>query len=104
MTRHERRRARAAALIRGAGLDAAAFVPGPGFDYLTGLNFPLMERPTLLFLTADAGIHAIMPELERLKWGKRLPRRGDRLLAGQRRVRARLQGRGPRIGRRDGRR
>ena len=73
MTRHEKRRARAAALIRGAGLDAAAFVPGPGFDYLTGLNFPLMERPTLLFVTADAGILAIMPELERLKWGSAFP-------------------------------
>ena len=73
MTRHTRRRARAAQLIRDAGLDAAAFVPGPGFEYLTDLDFPLMERPTLLFLTADAGMLAIMPELERLKWGSAFP-------------------------------
>ena len=73
MTRHSRRRARAAELIRGAGLDAAAFVPGPSFDYLTGLHFHLMERPTLLFVTADAGLLAIMPELERLKWRSAFP-------------------------------
>ena len=73
MTRHARRRDRAAALIRSAGLDAAAFVPGPSFAYLTGLEFPLMERPTLLFVTADTGILAIMPELERLKWSDAFP-------------------------------
>ena len=73
MTRYARRRDRAAALIRGAGLDAAAFVPGPSFAYLTGLDFPLMERPTLLFVTADAGILAIMPELERLQWSDAFP-------------------------------
>ena len=73
MTRHARRRDRAAALIRGAGLDAAAFVPGPSFYYLTGIDFPLMERPTLLFVTADGGMLAIMPELERLKWSSTFP-------------------------------
>ena len=73
MSRHASRRARAAALIRDAGLDAAAFVPGPGFAYLTGLDFPLMERPTLLFLTAEARMLAIMPALERLKWGSAFP-------------------------------
>ena len=73
MTRHAERRGRVAALIRDAGLDAAAFVPGPSFDYLTGLRFPLMERPTLLFVTGKAGMLAIMPELERLKWGSAFP-------------------------------
>ena len=73
MTRLGRRRERAAALIRGAGLDAAAFVPGPSFHYLTGLDFPLMERPTLLFVTEAGGILAIMPELERLKWSSAFP-------------------------------
>ena len=73
MTRHTRRRDRAAALIRKAGLDAAAFVPGPGFHYLTGLDFHLMERPTLLFVTGTCGILAIMPELERLKWSSAFP-------------------------------
>ena len=73
MTRYARRRERAAALIRGAGLDSAAFVPGPSFQYLTGLDFPLMERPTLLFITAGAELLAIMPELERLKWSSTFP-------------------------------
>ena len=73
MTRHSLRRERAAALIGGAGLDAAAFVPGPSFYYLTGLDFHLMERPTLLFVTADGGLLAIMPELERLKWSSTFP-------------------------------
>ena len=73
MTRHGRRRASAAALIWNAGLDAAAFVPGPSFAYLTGLDFPLMERPTLLFITGTAEMLAIMPELERLKWSSTFP-------------------------------
>ncbi|MDE0390732.1 MAG: aminopeptidase P family N-terminal domain-containing protein [Rhodospirillales bacterium] len=73
MTRHAWRRDRTAALIRKASLDAAAFVPGPSFHYLTGLDFPLMERPTLLFVTTGGGIVAIMPELERLKWSSAFP-------------------------------
>ena len=73
MTGHDLRRDRAAALIRGAGLDAAAFVPGPSFYYLTGLDFHLMERPTLLFVTGKAEILAVMPELERLKWSTTFP-------------------------------
>ena len=73
MTGHARRRERAAALIREAGLDAAAFVPGPSFYYLTGLDFHLMERPTLLVVTAGGGMLAIMPELERLKWSSVFP-------------------------------
>ena len=73
MTRHAGRRDRAAQLIRSAGLDAAAFVPGPSFQYLTGLDFPLMERPTLLFVLETGGILAIMPELERLKWSSAFP-------------------------------
>ena len=73
MTRHARRRDRAADLIRKAGLDAAAFVPGPGFYYLTGLDFHLMERPTVLFIGATGEMLAIMPEIERLKWSSACP-------------------------------
>ena len=73
MTRYAGRRDRAAALIREAGFDAAAFVPGPNFEYLTGLHFHLMERPTLLFVTEAGGMLAIMPELERLKWSDAFP-------------------------------
>ena len=73
MTRHARRRARAAELIRAAGLHAAAFVPGPSFDYLTGVSFHLMERPTLLFITDGGEMLAVMPEIERLKWSSACP-------------------------------
>ncbi len=59
--------------MRNAGLDALAFVPGPNFLYLTGLNFHLMERPTILILDRDGGITAIMPALERLKWSTAFP-------------------------------
>ena len=70
---HSRRRARAAELIEQAGLDAAAFVPGPNFYYLTGKAFHLMERPTILFVTRAAEIVAVIPELERLKWSEAFP-------------------------------
>lgn len=62
------RRDRLAGLVREAGLRAAAFVPGANFYYLTGLHFHLMERPTIVFVTASAEVLAIMPELERQKW------------------------------------
>ena len=70
---HSRRRARAAQLIEQAGLDAAAFVPGPNFYYLTGKAFHLMERPTILFVTKSADVVAVIPELERLKWSEAFP-------------------------------
>lgn len=62
------RRARAAELIRRAGLNAAAFVPGPNLAYLTGVHLHLMERPTLFVLCPDGSSHALMPALEREKW------------------------------------
>ena len=34
-------------------LGAIALVPGANFSYISGLHFHLMERPTLLFMTAD---------------------------------------------------
>ena len=58
-----------ARLMTAAGYGAAAFVPGPNFNYLTGLDFHLMERPTILFVTGSGDVLAIMPELERLKMG-----------------------------------
>ena len=62
---HAERRHRLAALAKAQGLGAVAFVPGANFTYLTGLHFHLMERPTLLFITADGQILGIFPELER---------------------------------------
>lgn len=67
------RRARAAELMRQAGLGAAAFVPGPNLAYLTGVHLHLMERPTLYVLCADGSAHALMPALERQKWQSAVP-------------------------------
>ncbi len=64
---------RAAELAAESGLAGFAFVPGPNFLYLTGLNFHLMERPTLLVVTAQADVLGVMPELERLKWTGTFP-------------------------------
>ncbi len=70
---HSQRRKRLIEILKAGDLDAAAFVPGSNFVYLTGLDFHLMERPTLLFVTASGEILAIMPELERLKWSQVFP-------------------------------
>lgn len=67
------RRQKLAETARAAGLGAVAFVPGANFTYLTGLSFHLMERPTILFITAEAQVLAIMPELEREKWAATFP-------------------------------
>ena len=45
------RRQRAAIIAKQANLGAIAIVPGPNFSYLSGLDFHLMERPTVMFLT-----------------------------------------------------
>ena len=37
-------------IFNNSDLDVAAIVPGSNFKYLTGVNFHLMERPTLLLL------------------------------------------------------
>ncbi len=70
---HAARRQRAAHMIAGAGIDVLAVVPGPNFSYLTGLNFHLMERPTILFISRTGEIAAIMPALEILKWSRSFP-------------------------------
>ena len=68
MTILKKRRLRAARIAKENGFGALAFVPGPNFFYLTGLDFHLMERPTILFVTSDGEILAIIPELERSRW------------------------------------
>lgn len=73
MTVFDKRRDRAAALLRDAGIGAAAFVPGPNFAYLTGVHLHLMERPTLFIVTADGESMAMMPALERQKWQEAMP-------------------------------
>ncbi|PHP66943.1 hypothetical protein CSC94_10310 [Zhengella mangrovi] len=73
MTVFSDRRDRTAALLREAGLGAAAFVPGPNFAYLTGVHLHLMERMTLFVIRADGATHALMPALERQKWHAAMP-------------------------------
>ncbi|MCC7446398.1 MAG: aminopeptidase P family protein [Anaerolineae bacterium] len=58
------RLAKLQAIIRQAGLDAAAFVPGPNIFYLTGVSFHLSERPTILIVPATGEAAMILPSLE----------------------------------------
>ncbi len=67
------RRKRLANIARDHGLGAIAFVPGANFTYVSGLHFHLMERPTVLFVTAENQVVAIIPELEREKWTTTFP-------------------------------
>lgn len=48
-------------------LDALVLNPGPSLAYLTGLQFHLMERPTLAIFTAEGRLGLVMPELEKEK-------------------------------------
>lgn len=38
-------------ILNDLNLDAIALVPGSNFRYITGGNFHLMERPTVLIIT-----------------------------------------------------
>ena len=49
------------------GLDAVILNPGPTLTHLTGLRFHLMERPVVLFFTADKNPALVLPELEMQK-------------------------------------
>jgi Xaa-Pro dipeptidase len=49
------------------GLDWVALNPGPSLRYLTGLNFPLMERPVVVLFGRSGQVKVILPELERAK-------------------------------------
>lgn len=55
------------ALIEETGLAGMVFNPGPTLTYLTGLNFHLMERPTLMFVLQTGLTAMILPELEKGK-------------------------------------
>jgi Xaa-Pro dipeptidase len=54
-------------VLRKDGLDALVLNPSPSLTYLTGLHFHLMERPVVLFLTAQSAPVIVLPELEMLK-------------------------------------
>lgn len=51
-------------LMNEASLDGLALNPGSSLLYLTGLNFHLMERPTVLLFVPPAAPALILPELE----------------------------------------
>jgi Xaa-Pro dipeptidase len=51
-------------LMQDAELDLLALLPGPNLYYLTGLNFHLMERPTVLLVPAAGEAAVVLPELE----------------------------------------
>lgn len=45
-------------------LDAAALIPGPGFQYLTGAVHHVMERPIVLFVPREGTPAIVIPDLE----------------------------------------
>ncbi len=51
-------------LLESAPIDAVALNPGPTLTYLSGLNFHLMERPTVLLLAPPDRAAVVVPELE----------------------------------------
>lgn len=51
-------------IIKAAHFDAVALNPGPTLTYLTGLQFHLMERPTVLIVRPGSEPILILPELE----------------------------------------
>jgi Xaa-Pro dipeptidase len=61
---YARRFERLYAAMQSAGLDAVALNPGSTLTYLTGLNFHLMERPTVLLVVLGQEPAVIVPGLE----------------------------------------
>jgi len=51
-------------VIESNNLDAVALIAGPNMTYLTGADFHLMERPTVLIFSKNYKPVAILPNLE----------------------------------------
>lgn len=60
-------------LIAQTDMEAVVFVPGPNFTYLTDVSLHLMERLTLFAITRSNAKFAVMPAIERQKWGLETP-------------------------------
>ncbi len=58
---------RLVSLLEKHNLDGLALNPGPSLNYLTGLDFHLMERPTVLLVTTVGSSVMILPGLEKGK-------------------------------------
>ncbi len=54
-------------LMRSHNLEALVLNPGPTLTYLTGLQFHLMERPTLVIFAPPAAPVIVLPDLEKGK-------------------------------------
>ncbi|HOA24280.1 MAG: Xaa-Pro peptidase family protein [Aggregatilineales bacterium] len=54
--------------LQARGVQAAALMPGPNLRYLTGLDFHLMERPTVGFFPAEGAPVFAVPGLEQAKF------------------------------------
>ena len=52
------------AIMRQAGLDVVALIPGPNHRYLTGAEHYVLERPIVTFYRPDEKPIAVIPELE----------------------------------------
>ncbi len=64
---HQDRITRLGLALEEHGFDAAALIPGPTLNYLTGLAFHLMERPVIGLFAPGTPPHLVLPELERAK-------------------------------------
>ena len=58
------------AIMKKAGLDIIALIPGANFRYLTGGVHYLMERPTVLFIPLEGKPVAVVPKLETALFAK----------------------------------
>lgn len=67
------RMTRMVSLIKKHGLVGFALNPGPSLKYLTGMDFHLMERPTVLLVTAAGASAMILPVLEKGKLPEESP-------------------------------
>jgi len=64
---NEKRLQKLTALMDKFGLSGVALNPGPTLNYLTGLDFHLMERPTVLLVTRAGSSVMVLPALEKGK-------------------------------------
>lgn len=64
---NEKRLQKLTALMKKFGLSGVALNPGPTLNFLTGLDFHLMERPTVLVVTQAGSSVMVLPALEKGK-------------------------------------
>lgn len=54
-------------ILNASEIDGFIFNPGPTLEYITGLNFHLMERPVILIIVKKCKPIIVLPELEKGK-------------------------------------